>query len=78
MNGGASNSSPNVHNCCCMDHDTEYFRRRAAEARAAAASKKDDGDSVEIAGDLALAYSALARRRAAQAEPPAIPLDEPA
>jgi len=44
-------------------HDGEYFRRRAAEARAAAFSK-DYGHSVEVAGDLALAYAALARRRA--------------
>ncbi len=47
-----------------MTHDTDYFRRRAAEARAAAHSK-EHGESVEVAGDLALAYSALARRRAA-------------
>ena len=44
-------------------HDSEYFRRRAAEARAAAFCK-DQGESVEIAGDLALAYAALARRKA--------------
>jgi hypothetical protein len=66
-----------------MTHDSEYFRRRAAEARAAACSKAD-GDNVAFAGDLALAYAALARRRAAMtgapAEPerPAIPLEEPA
>jgi hypothetical protein len=58
-----------------MTHDSDYFRRRAAEARAAACSK-DYGESVEVAGDLALAYAALARRRAAAAavaasEPPA-------
>ena len=47
-----------------MTHDTEYFRRRAAEARAAACSK-DEPERVEIAGELALAYAALARRRAA-------------
>ena len=47
-----------------MTHDSDYFRRRAAEARAAASSK-DFGENVEIAGDLALAYAALARRRAA-------------
>lgn len=64
-----------------MSHDSDYFRRRAAEARAAARSK-DYGENVEVAGDLALAYSALARRRAriaAAVEPavetPAIPLD---
>lgn len=64
-----------------MTHDTEYFRQRAAEARAAACSK-DFGQGVEVAGELALAYAALARRRAkaaAAAEPqveekPAIPL----
>jgi hypothetical protein len=65
-----------------MTHDSDYFRRRAAEARAAACSK-EEGDNVAVAGDLALAYAALARRRAAAtplAEPerPAIPLDEPA
>jgi hypothetical protein len=46
-----------------VTHDTEYFRRRAAEARAAAHSK-DEPERVEIAGELALAYAALARRRA--------------
>jgi hypothetical protein len=49
-----------------MTHDCDYFRRRAAEARAAASSK-EFGESVEVAGDLALAYAALARRRAAAA-----------
>jgi hypothetical protein len=65
-----------------MNRDTDYFRRRAAEARAAAASK-DHGQQAEVAGDLALAYAGLARRRAralAAAEQaaeiaPAIPLD---
>jgi hypothetical protein len=64
-----------------MTRDTEYFRRRAAEARAAASSK-DFGMKVEVAGDLALAYSALARRRARAAaseakaeDKPAIPLE---
>jgi hypothetical protein len=47
-----------------VTRDTEYFRRRAAEARAAACSK-DEPERVEIAGELALAYAALARRRAA-------------
>ena len=56
-------------------HDSEYFRRRAAEARAAAFSK-DYGHSVEVAGDLALAYAALARRRAAAKH--ADSLDKPA
>ena len=49
-----------------MTHDSDYFHRRAAEARAAASSK-EFGESAEVAGDLALAYSALARRRAAAA-----------
>ena len=64
-----------------MTHDLDYFRRRAAEARAAACSK-DEPERVEIAGELALAYAALARRRAAASAAadarPAIPLDEPA
>ena len=64
-----------------MTHDADYFRRRAAEARAAARSK-EYGENVEVAGDLALAYAALARRRAAlikaQDEVPAIPLAEQA
>jgi hypothetical protein len=55
-----------------MVNDSEYFRRRAAEARAAA-SCKDYGESVEVAGDLALAYAALARRRAAAKIEPAAP-----
>jgi hypothetical protein len=46
-----------------MTRDSDYFRRRAAEARAAASSK-EFGESAEVAGDLALAYAALARRRA--------------
>jgi hypothetical protein len=49
-----------------MTHNSDYFRRRAAEARAAAASK-EFSESAEVAGDLALAYAALARRRAAAA-----------
>ena len=44
-----------------MAHDGEYFRRRAAEARAAAFCR-EEGEDTEIAGQLALAYSALARR----------------
>lgn len=68
-----------------MDHDSDYFRRRAAEARAAAFCK-DYGEDVEVAGDLALAYAALARRRALMAraaEPPAeenaaLALEQPA
>ncbi|MEO6256487.1 MAG: hypothetical protein ABIO69_06745 [Sphingomicrobium sp.] len=47
-----------------MAHDYEYFRRRAAEARSAVFNK-DDGDGIEVAGHLALAYAALARRRGA-------------
>ena len=66
-----------------MTHDKEYFLRRAAEARAAA-SLKHQGDAAAVAGDLALAYAALARRRSAvaeaapevEAEVPAIPLAE--
>jgi len=64
-----------------MARDSDFFQRRAAEARAAAFSKHD-GDDAAVAGDLALAYAALARRRAAaaqaestqepQAEPPLI------
>ena len=56
-----------------MTHDHEYFRRRAAEARALAFCK-DQGEAVEVAGDLALAYSALARRRAKAA---AVDIDKP-
>ena len=53
-----------------MGHDRDYFRQRAAEARAAA-FRRDDGEDAEIAGQLALAYAALARRRPdATAEPP--------
>jgi hypothetical protein len=46
-----------------MTRDSEYFRRRAAEARAAAASK-GRGEEAAVAGELALAYAALARRHA--------------
>ena len=65
-----------------MTRDTDYFRRRAAEARAAACSK-DEPQRAEIAGELALAYAALARRRAAATvaaaeERPALPLEQPA
>jgi hypothetical protein len=62
-------------------HDSDYFRRRAAEARAAAFSKQHD-EKAAVAGELALAYAALARRRAAlaaaaepEAQIPAIPLE---
>lgn len=44
-----------------MAHDGEYFRRRAAEARAAAFSRVQ-GEDAEVAGQLALAYAALARK----------------
>ena len=47
-----------------MGHDSNYFHRRAAEARAAAYCKDHD-EALEVAGDLALAFSSLARRRAA-------------
>jgi hypothetical protein len=64
-----------------VTRDTDYFRRRAAEARAAACSK-DEPERVEIAGELALAYAALARRRAKTVavadERSAIPLEQPA
>ena len=64
-----------------MTRDTDYFRRRADEARAAACSK-DEPERVEIAGELALAFAALARRRAAAAdaaeESPTMPLEQSA
>lgn len=47
-----------------MGHDSNYFHRRAAEARAAAYCKDHD-EALEVAGDLALAFASLARRRAA-------------
>jgi hypothetical protein len=53
-----------------MTHDRDYFRKRAAEARASA-FHKDDGEGVEVAGHLALAYSALARRVRSAAVAPA-------
>ena len=54
-----------------MAHDSDYFSRRAAEVRASAFDK-DDLESVEVAGHLALAYAALARRgNAAAAVDPA-------
>jgi hypothetical protein len=60
--------------------DADYFHRRAAEARAAACSK-DEPQQAEIAGELALAYAALARRRAAAVaagdDRSAIPLKQP-
>jgi hypothetical protein len=60
-------------------HDRDYFERRAAEARAAAFCK-DDSEAADVAGDLALAFASLARRRAepkgtgAGPDDPAIPL----
>jgi pyridoxine/pyridoxamine 5'-phosphate oxidase len=53
-------------------HDSEYFRRRAAEARASAYCK-DRSEAMEVAGDLALAFAALARRKASVAEVAADP-----
>jgi predicted short-subunit dehydrogenase-like oxidoreductase (DUF2520 family) len=59
-----------------MTQNRDYFLRRAAEARAAACSR-EQGEFTEVAGDLALAYAALARRQAsAEAERPAIPLED--
>lgn len=62
-----------------MTHDSDYFRQRAAQARAAAFCK-DRCEDVDVAGDLALAFSALARRRAAADAPVTDPvvLDETA
>lgn len=51
-----------------MAHDGDYFLRRAAEARAAA-FRRDEGEDAEVAGQLALAYSALARRKAGNEQP---------
>jgi hypothetical protein len=51
-----------------MAHDCDYFRRRAAEARAAA-FRREEGEEAEVAGQLALAYAALARRQAPQPAP---------
>ena len=42
-------------------HDSDYFLRRAAEARAAGHGRDE---KAAVAGELALAYAALARRRA--------------
>ena len=47
-----------------MTHDSEYCRSRAARALAAA-SHKGESEEARIAGDLALAYSTLAKRRRA-------------
>ena len=51
-----------------MAHDRDYFRRREDEARAAA-FRREEGEDAEIAGQLALAYAALARRTAKEPEP---------
>ena len=56
-----------------MAHDSEYFRRRAAEARAASYCK-EDGDGAALAGDLALAFAALARRRTVEDTAQDVPL----
>ena len=53
-----------------MAHDREYFSQRAAEARAAA-FRRDEGEDAEVAGQLALAYAALARRHPESAVEPA-------
>jgi hypothetical protein len=45
-----------------MTHDSNYFRDRAEQARAAAA-RRDCAEGSEVAGNLALAYATLARRR---------------
>ena len=59
-----------------MPHDSEYFRRRAAEARAAPFCKQD-GDGAAVAGDLALAYAALAKRRALAGDDLEVPAEPP-
>jgi hypothetical protein len=58
-------------NSSVMAQDSDYFRRRAAEVRSSA-FHKGDGESAEVAGNLALAFAALAKRREA-ATPPAKP-----
>ena len=57
-------------NAKLMSRDSNYFRLRAAEARAGA-SAKGRTDEAAVLGELALAYAALARRRAAT-EPQAV------
>ena len=49
-----------------MAHDREYFRRRAAEA-GSGPFHGEDCEGAEVAGHLALAYAALARRRGSPA-----------
>ena len=58
-----------------MAHDREYFSQRAAEARAAA-FRRDEGEDAEVAGQLALAYSALARRHSEPAAEPVAAIAE--
>ena len=56
-----------------MTRDSAYFRQRAAEARASCANGR--GEEAAVAGELALAYAALARRRsAADAKAEAVPM----
>jgi hypothetical protein len=55
-------------------HDSDYFRRRAAEARAAA-FRRDEGEDAEVAGQLALAYAALARRESSADQPVPMPAE---
>ena len=57
-----------------MAHDSNYFRQRAAEARAAA-FRREEGEEADIAGQLALAYAALARRQR-QGDPAAESVEE--
>ena len=49
-----------------MANDREYFRRRAAEA-GSGPFHSEDCEGAEVAGHLALAYAALARRRGSPA-----------
>ena len=59
-----------------LTHDRDYFRRRAAEERALA-FRKDQSEDAEVAGQLALAYAALARHGVrAAAEPEAAVLQD--
>lgn len=53
-----------------LTHDREYFRRRAAEERALA-FRNEHSEEAEIAGHLALAYAALARKRSEAVTDPA-------
>jgi hypothetical protein len=59
-----------------MADDRDEFSRRAQQAEASAFSRDEEG--AEVAGHLALAYRALARRRAAAAAPAEESLPEPA